>query len=214
MSPCNVGLNQMTSDQSSSNPFASPPTIGESVKVVPGLYEIQGERILGADKIILPHACVKCGEVLSEHDSSTRRKKDLYWVHPAIFVLVIQMLIFLIVYLVTRKKCRVEYSLCRECNGKQRINIVYCVISLAVFIGMIALLVNLENTWIVLGVVFSFVAMVTFAIRANGPLTVKTYKKGEFQLRGACPEFLQFAESFTETQAIPAVVVAEDGRLV
>ncbi|PQO28023.1 hypothetical protein C5Y96_16745 [Blastopirellula marina] len=204
----------MTSDQTSTNPFASPSTVGESIKVVPGSYEIQGERILGTDKIILPHACVKCGEVLPEHDGSTRRKKDLYWVHPAIFFLVIQMLIFLIVYLVTRRKCRVEYSICRDCNAKQRINIVYCLISLGVFIGMIALMVNLENSWLALGVVFSFVAMVTFAIRANGPLTVKAYKKGEFQLRGASPAFLQFAENCTDTQAIPAVVVAEDGRLV
>lgn len=203
----------MTTGQSSTNPFASPPSIGETVKVVAGNYEIQGERILGTDKIILPHACVKCGDVLSEQDSSSRRKKDLYWVHPAIFVLVIQLLIFLIVYLATRKKCRVEYSLCRECNAKQRINIVYCVASLAVFIGMVALMVSLENGWFSLGVIIAFVAMLTFAIRANGPLVVKAYKKGEFQLRGASPEFLQFAEGYTDAEVIPAAVLAEDGRL-
>ncbi|QDU77360.1 hypothetical protein Pan97_44270 [Bremerella volcania] len=203
----------MTTDQNSANPFASPPTIGETVTIVAGSYEIQGERILGKEKIVLPHACVKCGEVLSEQDSKTRRKKDLYWVHPAIFVLVIQLLIFLIVYLVTRRKCHVEYSICRECNAKQRINIVYCLGSLAVFIGMIALMINFENAWLSLGVILAFVAMLTFAIRANGPLTVKAYKKGEFQLRGAGPAFLQLAASTTDAEVIPAAVLAEDGRL-
>lgn len=203
----------MASDQSSSNPFASPSTIGESVKVVSGSYEIQEGRIVGTDNIILPHACVKCGDVLPEQDGSTRRKKDLYWVHPAIFVLVVQMLIFLIVYLVTRKKCHVEFSICRECNGKQRINIVYCLAALAVFIGMVALMINFENGWLFLGVLISFVAMLTFAVRASGPLAVKAYKKGEFQLRGASAEFLQVAENYSDTNPVPAVVLADDGRL-
>ena len=203
----------MTIDQASANPFASPRTTGEGVYVVPGAYEIQRERIVGTDKIILPHACVKCGEVLPEHDGSTRRKKDLYWVHPAIFVLVIQLLIFLIVYLATRKKCHVEFSICRECNAKQRINIIYCVASLVSFIAMVALMVNFENTWLLIGVLASFGAMLFFAVRANGPLTVKAYKKGEFQLGGASPMFLQFAQGQSNNEPIAAAVLAEDGRL-
>jgi len=203
----------MTTQHNSTNPFASPMTAGETVKVESGSFEIQGERIVGTDQIILPHVCVKCGQAQSEQDSSSRRKKDLYWVHPAIFVLVIQLLIFLIVYLVTRRKCHVEYSICRECNAKQRINIIYSLGSLGIFIGMIALMVHFENAWLSLGVIIAFVVMLTFIIRAGGPLTVKAYKKGEFQLRGASPEFLQAAASYSEAQAIPAAVLAEDGRL-
>lgn len=203
----------MTTNQNTTNPFASPPTTAETVKVVPGAFEIQGERILGTSKIVLPHACVKCGEVLPDQDSSTRRKKDLYWVHPAIFVLVIQLLIFLIVYLATRKKCLVEYSLCRDCNARQRMNVVYCVGSLVVFIGMIALLINFESAWFFIGVLIAFVAMLTFAVRSNGPLVVKAFKKGEFQLRGASPVFLQFAESYADAKPVAAIVVAEDSRL-
>ena len=211
--PFHVGLERMTSDLNTSNPFASPSSTGEPIQVVPGAYEIQGERIVGTEKIILPHACVKCGEVLSEQDGSTRRKKDIYWVHPAIFVLVIQLLIFLIVYLVTRKKCHVEFSICRDCNGKQRMNIVYCVISLAVFIGMIALMTNYENAWLFIGVIFAFVAMLTFAVRAGGPLSVKAYKKGEFQLRGAGPVFLSLAEKHENAEPVATAILAEDGRL-
>ncbi|MEW4562986.1 hypothetical protein AB1K70_10700 [Bremerella sp. JC770] len=203
----------MATQHNSTNPFASPMTAGETVKVESGSFEIQGERIVGTDPIILPHVCVKCGATQSAQDSSTRRKKDLYWVHPAIFVLVIQLLIFLIVYLVTRRKCHVEYSLCRECNAKQRINIVYSLASLGIFIGMIALMVHFENAWLSLGVIIAFVVMLTFIIRAGGPLTVKAYKEGEFQLRGASPEFLQVAATYAETHAIPAAVLAEDGRL-
>jgi len=208
----------MNVDQSPTNPFASPSATGEAIDVVPGDYEVQGERLVGTDKIVLPHACVKCGEVLPSDDSSTRRKKDLYWVHPAIFVLVIQLLIFLIVYLVARKKCHVEYSICRECHARQRMNLVYLVGALAFFIGMIALLVNLENAWLVVGVLIGFGAMLTFAVRANGPLAIKTYKKGEFQLRGAGSAFLQFAQRcIADKQAnghpAAATVVVEDGRL-
>ncbi|WP_207395763.1 hypothetical protein [Bremerella alba] len=203
----------MASDQNATNPFASPPTTEEAVKVVPGAFDIQGERILGTGKIVLPHACVKCGEKQAEQDTSTRRKKDLYWVHPAIFVLVIQLLIFLIVYLATRKKCHVEYSFCRACNAKQRMNTVYCVGALATFIGMIALLINFENPWFLVGVLISFVAMLAFAIRGNGPLAIKAYKRGEFHVRGASPAFLQFAESYAVAQAVPATVLAEDGHL-
>ncbi len=203
----------MTSNLNASNPFASPPSTGEPVQVVPGAYEIQGERIVGTDKIILPHACVKCGEKLSAEDGSTRRKKDLYRVHPAIFVLVIQLLIFLIVYLVTRRKCHVEFSICRDCNGKQRMNIAYCLAALAVFVGMIALMANFENAWLFIGVMVSFVAMLTFAVRAGGPLSVKAYKEGEFQLRGAGPDFLSLAEHYEDTETVAAAVLAEDGRL-
>lgn len=204
----------MTTDQNSANPFASPPSLGETVKVVVGSYEIEGNKILGNESIILPHACVKCGEVLSEQDGDSRRKKDLYWAHPGIYVLVlIQLIVFLIVYLVTRKKCHVEYSVCRDCNAKQRMNIVYCIISLAVFIGMIALMINLENALFSLGVVISFAVMITFAIRANGPLSVKALPQGAFELRGASPEFLQVAANYSDTQATPAAVLAEDGRM-
>lgn len=204
----------MKVDPNTSNPFASPHYVGESVTVELGSYEIQGERIVGTDKIILPHACVKCGDVLHEEDSSIRLKKDLDWVHPAIYFLLIQVLIFLIVYFVTRRRCRVEYSLCRDCIGKQRMNDVYTWASLAVFLGMIALAITLENAWLTVGVIVAFAMILTFAIRANGPLSVKAYKNGEFQLRGAGPAFLQYAESYTDAQVIPAVVVAEDGRLV
>ncbi|MFN3151204.1 hypothetical protein [Bremerella sp.] len=184
----------MTTDQASATPFASPLTSGEAVNVSLGAYEIQGGGIVGSGKIVLPHACVKCGKVLPEFDGSTRRKEDLYWVHPAIFVLVVKVLIFLIVYLATRKKCHVEFSICRQCHGKQRMNHVYAWISMAVFLGMIALVITFEYAWLSLGVIFSFLMVLAFAIRTNGPLKVKAYKMGVFQLRGASPVFLQFAQ--------------------
>lgn len=212
MSPCFVGLNRMTTNEASENPFASPLTSGEGVNFSPGAYQIQGGGIIGSDKIVLPHACVKCGKVLPEPDGSTRRKKDLYWVHPAIFVLVVQVLIFLIVYLATRKKCHVEFSICRQCHAKQRMNHVYSWISVAVFLGMIALVITFEYAWLSLGVIFSFLMVLAFAIRTNGPLKVKAYKKGVFQLRGASPVFLQFAQGYFNDEPIAADVLAEDSR--
>ncbi len=204
----------MAFGENSTNPFASPTTPGETITVVPGAYEVQGQHILGKDKIILPHACVKCGEQLSENDSSGRKKKDLYWVHPAIYLLVLlQLLIFLIVYLVTRKKCHVEYSVCHDCSFKLRMNWLYFVLSLAGLVGMISLAAYTENGWFGFAGFLCFIAMLVFAVRANGPITVKSYKSGEFKLRGAGPLFLQKFNAYGTGETYHAAVIADDGRM-
>lgn len=182
--------------------------------VMPGGYRIEANRIVGEDKIVLPKVCAKCGDQSLETLQNKRRIKELYWVHPAVYILLFcQLLIFLIVYMVLRKKCRVEYSLCPNCTSKVRMNWLYVTIAVAVLAGGIVAAISLESGWPLVIFFLGLFGLIYFLVCANGPIQVSTYKNKKFYLRGACPEFLFAAQGNGDDTPPISAILAEDGRM-
>ena len=177
-------------------------------------YVIEGNLIVGKDKINLPHVCVKCGEKLSAESDVKRQKKDLYYIFPLVYILIFfQLLIFLIVYMIFRKKCRVEYSVCRPCHWDTQVNWIYFLVAIAALVGSIVAAVQLDTPWLLLGCLVSVIAMIVFANRANGPIKVAKYKNKTFYLKGAKTEALQAVATESAYQSPYAAILAEDGRM-
>ncbi|GAA4435266.1 hypothetical protein [Bremerella cremea] len=196
------------------NPFASPSVAGEMVNVVPDGYQVEGNRIVGGEKIVLPEICAKCCDKGHETLNSKRRKKDLYWIHPAVYILLFfQIIIFLIVYLILRKKCQLEYSLCRSCSSRVRLNWLFFTISLAIAMSGIVIAIVMETPWPIVIFFLGLFAMIYFAVCANGPLLVATYSNNKFYLRGGSPEYLAAIDVHVDATSPVSAILAEDGRM-
>jgi len=68
-----------------------------------------GKTVITLHDAALPARCVKCNEPADQ----PTKERTLYWVHPAVYLLIFAGgLILLIVYLVVRKKAEVNPGLC------------------------------------------------------------------------------------------------------
>jgi peptidoglycan/LPS O-acetylase OafA/YrhL len=76
-----------------------------------------GKTVVMLHGASLPHRCIKCNEPAQEPTKS----RTLYWIHPALFLLLFVggWLILLIVYYVVRKRAEVNPGLC-ERHKKRR----------------------------------------------------------------------------------------------
>ncbi|MBI1246982.1 hypothetical protein GC197_03955 [bacterium] len=209
-------MSQPQNPGDSFNPFASPKVEGPTAAIAadPQGYVIEGDLIVGQNKIVLPHICVKCGEQQPADGEIKRRKKDLYYVHPLLYVLApFQLLIFLIIYMIIRKKCQVEYSLCRECLWKTQVNWIYFAVALAVLFGSVFGMIQFDSPWPLLGFLPGLIAMIVFAGWANGPIQISKYKDRKFYLKGAKAEALEIIAPETAYQSPYTAILAEDGRM-
>lgn len=201
-----------------SNPFASPESTAPTGKWKTGEFMISENRIIGGKEIWLPFLCVKCGDKVNESDeTAVRKSKNLSWVHPAVTILVfLNMLVFLLVALIVRKKCSVTYSLCRDCRAKRRnLWLTLCLLLVAI-VGTIAgmIMLGIDATYPLLVGVVGFVMVLVFAFLLNGPLTIYWYSSDTFKLRGAGKTFLERADIVEADEPAFAAVLAEDGRTI
>jgi hypothetical protein len=76
-----------------------------------------GKTVVTLHDASLPSRCVKCNEPADQ----PTKERTLYWVHPAVYLLILAGgLILLIVYLVVRKKAEVNPGLC-DAHKKRRL---------------------------------------------------------------------------------------------
>jgi len=204
-------------DAKQDNPFSSP-QVGQTEAILPDEFIVDGKTLVCGKKVTLPSYCVKCGADQPEQEKGHRKKKDLYWVNPLIYILIFfQLLIFLVVYLIVRKICKIKFSMCSDCTWKQRRYWLGVLASIGGIVGVIALAVisdQAEIAWIILPLVISMIVFISFA---NGPLKIKGYKNERFILKGASPAFLEKAsmpngEAGNSSNPFSAVV-ADDGQM-
>ena len=70
----------------------------------------------------LPARCVKCNKPADP----PIKERTLYWVHPAVYLLILAgFIILLIVYLVVRKKAEVNPGLCEEHKKRRIMGLLY-----------------------------------------------------------------------------------------
>lgn len=201
-------------EEDSFNPFASPESMVQSHRGKSGEYQIVGNRIHGGKVMTLPDLCVRCGEKVREGDElATRMEKKLSWIHPATLVLIFfAWPIFILVALLTRKKCSVAYSLCPECSAKRRWYWLAFGLLLASVAGMVVTALLMESPWPLMGMFVVIIGMAVTLSKINGPLSVAWYSNEVFQLKGAGPLFLGRAQPDQPQENFYAAVLAEDGR--
>ena len=102
----------------SRNPYApsAASLAGAEVRVGARLWRLEKLLIMARDDGDLPNRCVKCNEA-AEEPTKTR---TLYWHHPGFYVvLLINIIAYVIVALIARKKAKLSPGLCARHKQKR-----------------------------------------------------------------------------------------------
>ena len=151
---------------------------------------------------VLPPLCVRCGAPAGPKAV----KKAFYWHHPALYILLLSPIIYVIVALIVRKTIRVQVPLC-PAHAQRR--------STAVTLAWALPLIGVADIFVLprfnvdlgiaafLAVILFLAGLVTWAVVSNPirPTSIDNYY-GEFS--GCCEVFLQ-----QFPQATPAPVMVQ-----
>ncbi|MZR63191.1 hypothetical protein [Alcanivorax sp. DP30] len=147
----------------------------------------------------LPERCLKCSE-----PPAKRYTQKLFWVSPWVYLcFLINILVLLIVYLVTRKTTAVSYSLCaRHAKEKRMRNWTLAGFGAGIILFLIACaaLESIVPLWLAIA---SMVAMIIFSLVKPLPLTVKKFEKNQFWIKGAGDEMLTLFPKITDAEVAP-----------
>lgn len=134
----------------------------------------------------LPDCCLKCGD-----PPVKRYTQKLFWVSPWVYLcILINILILLIVYLVTRKTTAVSYSLCAKHAKEKRIRgwtLMGFGAGIVLFLIASAALESIIPLWLA---VADLIGMIIYSLVKPLPLTVKKFEKDQFWIKGAGDEML------------------------
>jgi len=135
----------------------------------------------------LPARCVKCNKPADQ----PIKERTLYWVHPAVYLLILAgFIILLIVYLVVRKKAEVNPGLCEEHKKRRIMGLAYGWLG---FFGGLTLLIGGaaagKGGVSILGLLIMISAIVIGMIWGR-LIWVKKVTKDEVRLGGFSPEYL------------------------
>ena len=135
----------------------------------------------------MPDRCVKCNAPAN----GFRLKRQLFWHHPAIYVLVlISVLIYAIVALIVRKKAMLHIGLCAAHRTQRKRTIAGC--WLGALLGLGALIAGIGGAdWVIglVGAVVLLAALIVGAVR-GGVVSAAKIDKNIVRVKGVCPDFL------------------------
>ena len=172
------------------NPYSSPQSaLGIDASIVEvGEYQVDGRDLMLRNGKKLPSFCIKSNEPITESDFRT---KTLSWCPRWVLVLIVlNVLIMLVAYFITCKKCLLTFGLSPEVRRKYRNRLIAkSAIAIALLcVTVIAASLNYQSMAIVTGILFA-VALVV-ALLGNAPLSIVKHQKGTFWIRGCSDEFL------------------------
>ncbi len=144
----------------------------------------------------LPPRCVKCNEAAV----APTRERKLYWHHPTLYLLILlNMLIYIVVALIVRKKAIVAPGLCSEHKKRRRIALTGV---WAGFLGGLALLVMSMSDSVANGGILVLVATLLWIATAIGGVLFarivypKRIDKSYVRLKGCGAPFLDSLPEF------------------
>ena len=155
----------------------------------------EGSLLIVTHDCVLPNRCVKC----NAPTELPAKERKLYWHHPGIYlVLVINVLLYLIVALIARKKIAVAPGLCTEHAKRRKLGIAIAWIGLAA--GL--LLVSFGGTQgpaflVILGLVLILASVITGMLMSR-VLYPKIIDERGARLKGAGEAFLSSIPSTTD----------------
>jgi hypothetical protein len=134
-----------------------------------------GKRVVARTETFFPDRCVKCNEPAG----GFRLKRTLYWAHPALWlVFIVSRLIWLIVYLIVRKKAVVHIGLCElhRANRKLWIAIAWSSVALGIIMIVVAAIFG-YGWWAGAGVLILLFGGITGALMARMVAPTKVDKQ-------------------------------------
>jgi len=174
------------------NPYAPP---AETSHPLPETSEVafycDGDFLVVRDGAELPPVCLRTNEPASE--GSWRKKVTITWTPPWVFVLIlVNILVLIIVALVTQKKAKITYSLCRQARASivRKRSIGFFLLLAAVALVFMAFTWESEFALAAgLGGLLFLIASLTFLAIAD-PIKVVKFRDGWFRIKGCSREFL------------------------
>lgn len=100
------------------SPYATPPAYGVAMAGPPmgtGVWR-ENDSLVMFKQATLPDRCFKCNEPAY----GRRLNRQLWYIHPALYILAISPVIFLIVYMIVRKGARVDVGICEMHDRRRR----------------------------------------------------------------------------------------------
>ncbi len=141
----------------------------------------------------LPNRCVKCNVPTSGH----RLTKKLYWHNPLIYLFfLINLLVYALAAIITRKRAIIEISLCEQHASQRKTNIL---VSWILVVASIALIVmGFANNLISVGLagIALLLGALVYAALKTPVVTARKIDKEYVWLTGAGKEFLNSLPEF------------------
>jgi GYF domain 2 len=152
-----------------------------------GLWR-KGKQMVTTTNIVFPDRCVKCNAPANSY----RLKRQLYWMHPAYYLLLLcNLLILLIVHLIVRKKAVLEIGLCEKHRAQRKMGLAVGWSGALVGIVIIIAGAVIQSGWTVLaGVALFLFGCIYGGIRASTVAITKITKENTVYVRGAKRAFL------------------------
>ncbi|MFN8705659.1 MAG: hypothetical protein ACK526_02705 [Planctomyces sp.] len=184
---------------SNENPYAASESVSGGFSkshaiMDPRQFYVDGEYVQCGKKVELPACCVVTGST----DDIVELRKTLTivprWVYVFFFF---GGLLPLLAYLITRKQCKVSYSLSRPLRNRLRYRTAGAMFSLLFMIGGIVLGIStaddLNSVISVAGLISAVVFLILFLVLvylASAPVSIARHQKGQlFWLKGFQPPF-------------------------
>jgi hypothetical protein len=147
----------------------------------------EGKTVVALQDASLPRRCVKCNEPADQ----PTKVRSLYWVHPALYLLLFGgALILLIVYFIVRKKADVDPGLCEKHKKRRLFALAYGWLGFFVGLGMLITVGTNDPAFIWLGLLLIISAIVVGM--AMGRLVwAKKITKEDVRLGGFCKAYLE-----------------------
>jgi hypothetical protein len=183
-------------NQYDENPYAAPvddaayfpDTFGQSGS---GLSR-DGKVLVATKTAVFPDRCVKCNAPAEGY----RLKRQLYWHHPAIWLLLLcNLLIFVVVALIVRKSAQYRIGVCPVHRGRRRNAILIGWGGLLLGIALIVVAVMQQSEIPAIVGVVVLVAATIYGVTVSQIISPKRIDNRYAWIRGAGPEFLDSIEA-------------------
>lgn len=151
-------------------------------------FRLNGKILILEKGSDLPHRCVKCNAPAAPNLRSTQ----LRWHHPAWFLtLLLNPLIYMVVYLIVNQSARVTIGLCPEHRRSRNLALAAALVSL--FIGFCLMLTGTStnsDTFSKIGMGVTALAPLLAAWKGTTGIRTVRISKAEIQLKGFSQVFL------------------------
>ena len=155
----------------------------------------RSDRLLVMNKdATLPDRCVKCNAPAN----GKRLTRNLYWHSPYIYLLILlNLIIYVIVALIVRKKARVQIGLCDQHRTKRRLALSFG--WLAGLGGLGLFIVSLANSWGLLALVGFGLLLAGLIVGATGSMiSAKRIDDRFVWVKGVCRPYLDSLPEWRE----------------
>ena len=139
--------------------------------------------------VVLPPVCVRCGGA----GSAKPVEKTYYWHHPALYVLLISPLIYVIVALIVRKSMKVRFSLCVHHAQRRSIGVTLAWVLPVIGVADAFILPRFDVDTVIVVLVVSGLLIAGLVIWAvvNSPIRPTSIEKDFGEFSGFSEVFLQ-----------------------